>query len=138
MNNLKVGDKIPLLQKQCTLTSMIAYAGATWDWHRLHYDMTYLKSKNLDAPVVDGQVFGAYAVQAIQDWLGETAFISSLDLRYAGLVFAQEHVQVSGEISDMTKDEVVLSMEINVVKSNGNLVRTAVAPITATVVWHQK
>jgi acyl dehydratase len=138
MNNFKVGDKIPLLQKQCTLTSMVAYAGATWDWHRLHYDMVYLKSKNLDAPVVDGQVFGAYAVQAIQDWLGETAFISSLDLRYAGLVFAEEHVQVSGQISEITKDQIVLSLEINVVKSNGDLVRSAVAPITATVVWHQK
>lgn len=138
MHEFKVGDKIPALQKHCTITSMIAYAGATWDWHRLHYDMTYLKSKNLEMPVVDGQIFGAYAVQAIQDWLGEFAFISSLDLRYASLVFAEEYVQVSGEISEITKDEMVLSLEINVVKSDGELIRPAVAPITATVVWPQK
>ena len=38
MKNVKVGDQVPEVTKHCTLTSMIAYAGATWDWHRLHYD----------------------------------------------------------------------------------------------------
>jgi acyl dehydratase len=135
MKNVKVGDQVPVLTKHCTLTSMIAYAGATWDWHRLHYDHEYLKSKGLSAPVVDGQVFGAYAVQAIQDWLGESAFISELDFRYAGLVFAEEHVQVSGEVTEVSSIEVSLSLKIDVVDANGAVLRPAVTPITAKVVW---
>jgi acyl dehydratase len=135
MKNVKVGDQVPVLTKNCTLTSMIAYAGATWDWHRLHYDHDYLKSKGLSAPVVDGQVFGAYVVQAIQDWLGEGAFISELDFRYAGLVFAEEHVQVSGEVSEVTSAGVSLSLKIDVVDSNGAVLRPAVTPITAKVAW---
>jgi acyl dehydratase len=135
MKNVKVGDQVPVLTKHCTLTSMIAYAGATWDWHRLHYDQEYLASKGLKAPVVDGQVFGAYVVQAIQDWLGESAFISELDFRYAGLVFAEEHVQVSGEVTDTSSTEVALSLKIDVIDSNGLVIRPAVTPITAKVVW---
>ena len=135
MKNVKVGDQVPALTKHCTLTSMIAYAGATWDWHRLHYDQEYLASKGLKAPVVDGQVFGAYVVQAIQDWLGESAFISELDFRYAGLVFAEEHVQVSGEVTDTSSTEVALSLKIDVIDSNGLVIRPAVTPITAKVVW---
>jgi acyl dehydratase len=135
MKNVKVGDQVPVLTKHCTLTSMIAYAGATWDWHRLHYDHDYLKSKGLSAPVVDGQVFGAYVVQAIQDWLGESAFISELDFRYAGLVFAEERVQVSGEVTEVSSIEVSLSLKIDVVDANGGLLRPAVTPITAKVVW---
>jgi acyl dehydratase len=135
MKNVKVGDQVPVLTKHCTLTSMIAYAGATWDWHRLHYDHDYLKSKGLSAPVVDGQVFGAYVVQAIQDWLGESAFISELDFRYAGLVFAEERVQVSGEVTEVSSTEVSLSLKIDVVDANGGLLRPAVTPITAKVVW---
>jgi acyl dehydratase len=114
---------------------MIAYAGATWDWHRLHYDQEYLASKGLKAPVVDGQVFGAYVVQAIQDWLGESAFISELDFRYAGLVFAEEHVQVSGEVTESSSSEVAISLKIDVVDANGLIIRPAVTPITAKVVW---
>lgn len=135
MKDIKVGDQVPALTKHCTLTSMIAYAGATWDWHRLHYDHDYLKSKGLSSPVVDGQVFGAYVVQAIQDWLGESAFISELDLRYAGLVFAEEHVQVSGEITAVSGSEVSLSLRIDVIDANGAVLRPAVTPITAKVLW---
>ncbi len=135
MSQVKIGDQVPLLTKHCTLTSMIAYAGATWDWNRLHYDLDYLQAKGLKAPVVDGQVFGAYVVQAIQDWLGESAFISELDFRYAGLVFAEEHVQVSGEVTEVTSSGVSLSLNIDVVDSNGAVLRPAVTPITAKVVW---
>jgi len=135
MNQVKVGDQVPALTKHCTLTSMIAYAGATWDWHRLHYDQEYLASKGLKAPLVDGQVFGAYVVQAIQDWLGESAFISELDFRYAGLVFAEEHVQVSGEVTETSSTEVAISLKIDVVDANGLVIRPAVTPITAKVVW---
>ncbi len=135
MKNVEVGDQVPVLTKHCTLTSMIAYAGATWDWHRLHYDHDYLKSKGLAAPVVDGQLFGAYVVQAIQDWLGESAFISELDFRYAGLVFAEEHVQVSGEVTEVAGAGVSLSLKIDVVEASGAVLRPAVTPITAKVVW---
>ena len=135
MKNIKVGDQVPALTKHCTLTSMIAYAGATWDWHRLHYDHDYLKSKGLSAPVVDGQVFGAYVVQAIQDWLGESAFIAELDFRYAGLVFAEEYVQVSGEITAVSGSEVSLRLKIDVIDANGAVLRPAVTPITAKVLW---
>ena len=135
MKNVKVGDQVPTITKHCTLTSMIAYAGATWDWHRLHYDHEYLESKGLAAPVVDGQVFGAYVVQAIQDWLGESAFISELDFRYAGLVFAEEHVQVSGEVTEVSGAGVTLSLKIDVVEASGAVLRPAVTPITAKVVW---
>ncbi len=135
MKNVKVGDQVPTITKHCTLTSMIAYAGATWDWHRLHYDHDYLKSKGLSAPVVDGQVFGAYVVQAIQDWLGESAFIAELDFRYAGLVFAEEQVQVGGEITAVSGSEVSLSLKIDVIDANGTVLRSAVTPITAKVLW---
>jgi len=135
MIQVKVGDQVPVLTKHCTLTSMIAYAGATWDWHRLHYDQEYLASKGLKAPVVDGQVFGAYVVRAIQDWLGESAFISELDFRYAGLVFAEEYVQVSGEVTETSSTEVSISLKIDVVDTSGLIIRPAVAPITAKVVW---
>lgn len=135
MSELKIGDQIPRLTKHCTLTSMIAYAGATWDWHRLHYDMEYLKSKEISAPVVDGQVFGAYVVQAIQDWLGEKAFISTLDFRFAGMVYAEEFVQVSGEVTQILEDGASISLKIEVVDQNGTVLRDAVSPINAIITW---
>ena len=54
------------------LADMVAYAGSTWDWHRLHYDSAWLDAKGIPAPVVDGQMFGALIAQQLQDWFGPT------------------------------------------------------------------
>ena len=39
---ISVGDPIPPLERTIGLTDMVAYAGATWDWHKLHYDQAYV------------------------------------------------------------------------------------------------
>jgi hypothetical protein len=58
-----------------------------------------------------------------------------LDFRYAGLVFAEEHVQVSGEITSVSGSGVSLSLKIDVIDANGAVLRPAVTPITAKVLW---
>lgn len=133
MINVNLGDRMPSLLKHCNRPSMVAYAGATWDWHRIHYDMDYLKSLGLDRPIVDGQVFGAYAVQAIQDWMGEGAFVTALEFRFANLVFADEWVRCDGEVVGVTAKEVSLKLRIDVVDTDGTVLRSAVEPIFATV-----
>ena len=70
MKSIPVGEKLPELTRKIDLTNMIAYAGATWDWHRVHYDPEFIASRKIPAPIVDGQALGAVVVEAIQDWLG--------------------------------------------------------------------
>ena len=69
-NALRVGQAIPQLERTVSLVRMIAYAGATWDWHRLHYDPGYAAARNLPGPIADGQMFGAFLAEALLDWLG--------------------------------------------------------------------
>ncbi len=130
-----VGEKMPSLVKHCTMKSMVAYAGATWDWHRIHYENEYLKARGIDHPVVDGQVFGAYAVQAIQDWLGPKAFVSSLDFRFTQLVYANEIVRCDGEIIKVSDEGLSIDMKVTVIDSTGNIIRVVVEPMSAIVLW---
>ena len=94
------GAAIAPLERTIALTDMVAYAGSTWDWHRLHYDPAYLEAKKLPAPVVDGQVFGALLVEAVQDDLGPDATVREASFRFKNLVFAGETVRVSGHVVD--------------------------------------
>src|SRR6478609_4190489 len=96
---MTIGAVVPVLKKTIEQADMVAYAGATWDWHRMHYDPAFLEEKQLPAAVVDGQVFGAYLAEAIQDWLGERAFISKLHFRFRNLVFAGETVKITGAVT---------------------------------------
>jgi acyl dehydratase len=85
---------IPALERTIRLTDMIAYAGATWDWHRLHYDPEFLATKGIDRPVVDGQMLGALMAEQLLDHLGPQAFITNLGFRFKAMVFAGDTVRV--------------------------------------------
>jgi acyl dehydratase len=96
---LRIGDPVPPLTRALTQVRMIAYAGATWDWHRLHFDPAYAAARNLAAPVVDGQMLGALLAEALLDWLGPRAFIRRMSFRLRGMVFAEDTVRCEGEVT---------------------------------------
>ena len=77
----------------------MAYGAATWDWHRLHYDLDYARSVKLPKVLVDGQALGAVFAKPLLDWLGPRAFIRKLSLKYRAMVFAGDTVRGEGEIS---------------------------------------
>ncbi|TAM93423.1 MAG: hypothetical protein EPN43_00720 [Jatrophihabitans sp.] len=130
----EVGAQAPVLERTITSVDMVAYAGATWDWHRMHYDAAYLAGRNLPAPVVDGQVFGALLAEQLQDWLGPRAFVRRLHMRYKNLVFAGERVRCTAEITAVTTESGarVLTVAAQVAVA-GERPRVAVAPAGAEV-----
>ena len=96
---LSVGHPVPPLERTLTVVTLAAYGGATWDWHRLHYDPEYARARQLPGPVVDGQMFGALLAEALLDWLGPRAFIRRLGFRMKGMVFAGETVRCAGQVT---------------------------------------
>jgi acyl dehydratase len=102
---LRLGMQIPVLERKLDLVRMIAYAGATWDWARLHYDPVYVAERQLPAPVIDGQMLGALLSKALLDWLGPRAFIRKLNFRLRAMVFAGDTVRCEGETTALATEE---------------------------------
>ena len=127
------GDAIPPLERRITLTSMVAYAGATWDWHRLHYDPEFVAANKLPAPVVDGQVFGALLVEMLQDWLGPECFVHTLEFTFRNLVFAGETVRCSGTVTEVADGGLSADLRVDVLGPDGAVSRAAVGPASARV-----
>jgi acyl dehydratase len=101
---LKVGMPIPPLERALTQMRLVAYAAATWDWHRLHYDPQYAAARNIAGPIVDGQMFGALLAESLIDWLGPRAFIRRMSFRLRAMVFAGETVRCEGEIASIVAE----------------------------------
>jgi acyl dehydratase len=129
------GDALAPLERTIGLPDMVAYAGATWDWHRVHYDPAEVAARGLPGPLVDGQVFGALLVEALQDWLGPRAVVERLEMRFARPVFAGETVRCEGEVTAQDEDRIEVDLRVVVVGEDGGAARTAVAPATARVGW---
>lgn len=128
-----MGDALPALTRTITLTDMVAYAGATWDWHRMHYDPAYATAKGFPAPVVDGQLFGALLVEQLQDWLGPYSFVSKLYFTFSAPVFAGETVRCEGTVTEVGGDRLVVAQRVVVVGPDGQVSRVAVGTAGATV-----
>lgn len=73
-----------------TQTDMIVYAGATWDWHEMHYTGT--------APIVDGQMLGALMASYVKRESGR--LLKALAFRFRSPVTAGETVRLTGEATD--------------------------------------
>lgn len=131
---VEVGATAPALVRTFDRTDMVAYAGATWDWHRLHHDTTYLAARQLPAPVVDGQVFGALLAEQLQDWLGPRAFIRRLRFRFRSLVFAGETVRCEATVTAVHDNTLTVDCRVVVLAHGDSAERVAVAPAAAEIV----
>ena len=129
---LGVGTPIPPLERVLTQVRMAAYGGATWDWHRLHYEPEYAAARNLAGPVVDGQMFGALLAEVLIDWLGPRAFIRRMSFRLRAMVVAGETVRCEGEVTSIASekdcDVVLVVQRVRVGE------RIAVEPASAEIV----
>ena len=129
----QVGDTAPPLENTAEAADLVAYAGATWDWHRIHYDAAFVASKRLPAPIVDGQVYGAWFVQMLQDWLGPRCFVRTLDFSYRNLMFAGETLRCQGTVTKLERDEVTVDLTATILGRDGAPDRLAARPASAVV-----
>lgn len=120
------GDALDEVERTIGPADMVAYAGATWDWHRVHYDSAYTTEKGLAGPIVDGQALGAYLADQAVGNLGPGAFISRLSIRYRSLVFAGETIRCVGTVTSVDKGRIHLEQEVLVGERVAATARTVV------------
>ena len=126
------GDRAPILERRLGAERLVAYAGATWDWHRLHYDAGYIAQRGLPGPLVDGQMFGALLAEQAIDWFGPRARITRMSFRFAAMVFAGETVRVEGTVESLRSDGdgQVVTLRQSILRPDGS---AAVAGATTEV-----
>lgn len=95
------GQTLGVLERTLAPWVLVAYAGATWDWHPLHHDREAALAAGLPGVVVDGQLLGALLAEQVMDWAGPRARLRSLSFRFGDLVLAGDTVRVSGRVVDV-------------------------------------
>lgn len=127
-----VGEPLPPLEFEISMTALVMYAGATWDFHPYHYDAAYVTQRGMRFPFMDGQMIGALLARQLMSWGGPDAFVRRLNYRLRAMVYAGERILVSGEVTGTTIESgcSLALCKINVVKTDGTeIVRDAAAAI---------
>src|SRR3990172_278862 len=100
--DVAVGEPLPPLDIEITMTSLVMYAGATWDFHRYHYDPAFVAEHGMHAPFMDGQMVGALLARQLMQWGGPDAFVRRLGYRLRAMVYAGERILLSGKVAATT------------------------------------
>lgn len=92
------GQELPNLQRRIQLIDMVIYAGATWDFHRYHYDQSFAAAAGFRGPFVDGQMLGALLAKQVMQWAGPEAFLRRLSYQLRHMVFADDTIVCRGKV----------------------------------------
>lgn len=113
---ITVGAEIPPLERTISLTDMVRYAAATWDFHRYHYDEAFARAMGMPAPFIDGQMYGAIIAAQISAWAGPESFIRRMSLRYASMAYAGERIRSTGMVTAVEERDGALlaTCELNI------------------------
>jgi acyl dehydratase len=109
---MKLGEKLPPLDKTFTTVDLFAYGAATWDWHRLHYDREFARSKGLAEPVIDGQMYGAIFARVAMSWAGPRAFMTKMSFRMRAISFAGDALRAEGEVVSIENQTITLKQQL--------------------------
>ena len=127
---MKVGQRLPDLVRTITLTDMVAYGGATWDSHRLHYDPSFAVSAGMEHPVVDGQMLGALFGEQLTRCLEKGQWISRLFFRNTAPTYANETVVCEAEVIGVDDGLTIIQLRASV--GNRLVIAAAGAELSTT------
>ncbi len=122
------GEALPPIGFHATQAALVAYAAATWDFHRVHYDAAFAAASGLKAPIMDGQMVGALLARLVTGWAGPGAFLRRLAYRQRGTVFVEERITLSGVVTGIENGLVLCRLDVH--KQDGTeVVRDATAAV---------
>ena len=127
---MKVGQRLPDLVRTITLTDMVAYGGATWDSHRLHYDPSFAVSAGMERAGVDGQMLGALFGEQLTRCLEKGQWISRLFFRNTAPTYANETVVCEAEVIGVDDGLTVIQLRASV--GNRLVIAAAGAELSTT------
>jgi hypothetical protein len=113
-NDLKEGDELPTLVKNCSSQQLVMWAAASGDFYQIHYDERFAKNNKLQDIIVHGALKCAFLGQFLHDWAGEQGLIKNYNVSYRGMDYTNQEILCKGVITKKYEDaeEHVVELDI--------------------------
>ena len=92
------GGEITPLLKHPTPRQLVMYAGASGDYHEIHYNKEFALKRGLPDIIVHGQLSCHFLGQLITDWIGDEGRLKKLSCSYRGMNFPGEDLICRGKV----------------------------------------
>ena len=102
--DVDVGTEVTPLVKQPTKAQLVRWAGATNDFHPIHYDKDYAQSRGLPEVIVHGLLKFQFLIQMLTDWIGVDGTIQTIGCQYKGLDYPGDTLTCKGAVVNKLVD----------------------------------
>jgi acyl dehydratase len=93
IEDVRTGDELPLLVKNCTPRRLVMWAAASGDFYEIHYDVEYARATGLPGLVVHGALKSAFLGQLLHNWVAPGGRIVRYGCSYRGLDYPGEELR---------------------------------------------
>jgi acyl dehydratase len=124
------GETLPEIAFEITLPALVIYAAATWDFHRLHYDVPFAEAAGMRAPIMDGQMAGGLLARQLMRWGGADSFVRRLSFRLRTPAFLGERIRLRGAVTGLDEVRALALCMMDILKEDGKeVVRAATGAV---------
>jgi acyl dehydratase len=107
------GDALPEVDRACDGVRSVQHAGATENYHRIHWDDAYAREEGLPRAIVNNGLLLVWLERLLEDTYGADAMVCSLRARYRAPVLLDEPVRCGGVVTGATTVEATTRLELD-------------------------
>jgi acyl dehydratase len=112
LEEVRVGDAIPVASKVVRREDVKAYADASGDQNPLHQDDAFARGVGFPGIIAHGMFTMAHVVKAVTDWAGDPGALMSIDVQFRAVVFMDETLEAGGEVSAVDTNTRIATLSV--------------------------
>jgi hydroxyacyl-ACP dehydratase HTD2-like protein with hotdog domain len=102
--DVTVGDQIPPVTERVNTTQLFFFSAATYNGHRIHYDLPYAQSEGHPTVLVHGPLQSALLAKTLRDWAGPRGRLLRLRTQNRASAFPDEDLIFTGRVTAVRRE----------------------------------
>ena len=96
---VQVGDTIPPVTERVSNAQLFFFSAATYNGHRIHYDLPYAQSEGHPTIIVHGPLQSALMAKTLRDWIGPRGRLVRLRTQNRASALPDEDLIFTGRVT---------------------------------------
>ena len=112
VEDVAVGDDLPVVVHRATRAQLFLYSAATWNPHRIHYDREYAAGEGHPDVLVHGPLQGAWLTQYLTDWAGPGGRLVAASWQNRASAFPDTDYEFRGQVVSVDPESGRVDVEL--------------------------
>lgn len=125
---VKVGDQLPERELTPDNVQLFLYNAALWNAHRIHFDYPYATEvEGYPGLVIAGPMLGDWLNQCVEEWLGDTGRLVSIEYSNRAASYIGETLRSGGTVTAVDPASGEVQIEVFIKNEAGEVITPGVA-----------